>query len=216
MKHRIMFAALMACALIMQAPVAFAAPAPTPVTLPAQTASGSASDVVKTLYAHLEDTMKQGDQLGYNGRFKKLQPVVQAAYDMPYMTRLAVGLTWSKATPDEQQQLIAAFSDFSAANYAHNFAKSDGEKFEVTGEKSFNDGVIVETKLTPKGKEPIALNYLMHKDDKGVWKIVDVYLDGSISELATRRSEFSAIANHDGIPTLINSLGEKSKSMGPS
>jgi phospholipid transport system substrate-binding protein len=190
-----------------------AAPTAAPVT---EASTSTASAVVKNFYARLSDTMKQGDQLGFSGRFKKLQPAVQTAFDMPYMTRVAVGLVWSKATPDEQQQLISAFTDFSVANYAHNFAKDTGVQFDVVDEKPIKDGVIVETKLTPKDKDPIALNYLMHKDAQGTWRIADVYLDGSISELANRRSEFSAIAAHDGIPALVNSLGEKSKSMGPS
>lgn len=205
---------------LMGAPLVFAAPASapttsakTPATAPTDT---PASAVVRNLYVQLTDAMKQGEQLGFAGRFKKLQPTIKAAFDMPYMTRVSVGLVWSKATPDEQAQLISAFSDFSVANYAHNFAKFNGEQFNVVDEKQIKDGVIVETTLTPKDKTSIVLNYLMHKDDKGTWRIADVYLDGSISELATRRSEFSSIANRDGIPALVNSLGEKSKSMGPS
>lgn len=223
MKFRVFFAVLtLATALGGLGSYAHAVPATTPTASAPAPATASAiptttaSAVIKNFYAQLTDVMKQGDQLGYSGRFKKLQPIVQSSYDMPYMTRVAVGMVWSKATPNEQKQLIEAFSDFSTANYAHNFAKFNGEEFIVTDEKPIKDGVIVETKLTPKDHDPVTLNYLMHKDDKGTWRIADVYLDGSISELATRRSEFSSIANRDGIPALVNSLGEKSKSMGPS
>jgi phospholipid transport system substrate-binding protein len=198
------------------ASVALAAPAMNAPAVETTAEPTAASSVVKNFYTQLADTMKQGEQLGYSGRFKKLQPTVKVAFDMPYMTRVAVGTVWSQATPDEQQQLIAAFSDFSVANYAHNFAKYNGEQFTVVDEKPIKDGAIVETTIKPKDKDPVALNYLMHKDDQGNWSIVDIYLNGSISELATRRSEFSSIATHDGIPALVNSLGEKSKSMGPS
>jgi phospholipid transport system substrate-binding protein len=132
------------------------------------------------------------------------------------MTRLAVGLVWTKATPEEQKQLIAGFSSFSTANYANNFTSFNGEQFDVIGEKAFKDGVIVETKLTPKDHDVVALNYLMRKNDQGAWKIIDVFLDGSISELANRRSEFGSIANREGIPALVNTLGTKSKANGPS
>lgn len=220
-ERRAFFAVLTLAVALSGAPLVVHAAPPT-ATAPSQAptntvpTSSAASAVIKNFYAQLTEVMKQGDQLGYSGRFKKLQPIVQASYDMPYMTRVAVGLVWSKASPAEQQQLISAFSDFSTANYAHNFAKYNGEEFTITDEKPIKDGVIVETKLQPKDHDPVALNYLMHKDDKGAWRIADVYLDGSISELATRRSEFGAIANRDGIPALVNSLGEKSKSMGPS
>ena len=209
---KIFLVLLCSVAIFSYAPLAMAEnnPAPTPA------AEAAAASVVKKFYSQLTDVMKQGDQLGFSGRFKKLKPVVTGAYDLPLMTRLSVGLVWSKATADEQQQLISAFSDFSVANYASQFVRYDGEQFTITDEKATNDGVIVETKLQTKTGKNIALNYLMHQDDKGNWRIVDVLLDGSISELATRRSEFSSIANHDGIPALVNSLGEKSKQMGPS
>lgn len=179
-------------------------------------APSPASGVVKTFYAQLTSVMKEGGKLGFAGRFKKLEPAVKAAFNLPLMTRLAVGLVWSKATPEEQQQLISAFSDFSVANYASRFASYDGERFEVTGEKPVTGGVMVETTLKPRDSDPIALNYLVKPDDKGAYRIVDVFLAGAISELATRREEFSAIANRNGIDALVNSLGEKSRQLGPS
>ena len=160
--------------------------------------------------------MKQGDQLGFAGRYKKLEPAVKAAFDLPLMTRFAVGLDWAKATPEEQQALISAFSDFSVATYASEFKTYNGEIFKVIDEKQTPDGVIVETELTPKDHAPVALNYLMKPDEKGNLRIVDVFLDGAISQLAARRSEFTSIVRRDGIPALVNSLGDKAKQMGPS
>ena len=68
--------------------------------------------------------------------------------------------------------------------------------------------------LTPKDSEPVVLNYLVRADDKNQLRIVDVYLDAAISELATRRSEFGAIIKRDGFPALITSIIEKNKKMG--
>ena len=41
------------------------------------------------------------------------------------------------------------------------------------------------------------------------WLISDIYLDGAISEVATRRSEFAAIRKSDGIDGLIAALNRK-------
>jgi phospholipid transport system substrate-binding protein len=41
------------------------------------------------------------------------------------------------------------------------------------------------------------------------WLISDVYLDGAISEVATRRSEFAAILRNEGIDGLIAALNRK-------
>jgi phospholipid transport system substrate-binding protein len=41
------------------------------------------------------------------------------------------------------------------------------------------------------------------------WLISDIYLDGAISELATRRSEFAAILKNEGIDGLSTALNRK-------
>jgi phospholipid transport system substrate-binding protein len=41
------------------------------------------------------------------------------------------------------------------------------------------------------------------------WLISDIYLDGAISEVATRRSEFAAILKSQGIDGLIAALNRK-------
>jgi phospholipid transport system substrate-binding protein len=201
--RKILIAVVIAAGLSLAAP-AFAAP--------------SATSVVQKFYDTLTSVMKDGNNLGFSGRYKKLAPAINAAYNLPLMTRYAVGPVWSQATPDEQKQLISAFSDFSIATYANRFTKYDGEQFQVLDQKpASGGGVIVETKLTPGGgDQPVQLNYLMKQDDKGAWRILDVYLDGSISELATRRSEFTDIVNRDGIPALVDQLGNKARAMGPS
>lgn len=192
------------------APPSFAAPAKA-----TQAAKVSATDVVQKFYDRLVDTMKDGEKLGFAGRFGKLEPAVKEAFDLPFMARLSVGPSWQQAQPAEQQKLIDAFSAFSVANYASQFTKYDGETFEVIGEKpATGGGTIVETKLIPNGEGPVTLNYLVRADENGQLKIVDVFLDASISQLATRRSEFTAIIKRDGFAALISSIVEKNKKMG--
>jgi phospholipid transport system substrate-binding protein len=193
------------------------APALSHAATPAQTPSNPAAKaVVKDFYTQLVDTMKQGNKLGFAGRYKKLAPAIRSAFNLPLMARYAVGPVWNEASPAEQQQLVSAFSDFSVATYASRFTSYDGERFDITGQKPSPGGVIVETKLTPKEGDAVTLDYLMKADDAGNWRIVDVFLAGAISELATRRAEFSSIVRRDGFPALVNSLSEKSKQMGPS
>ena len=43
----------------------------------------------------------------------------------------------------------------------------------------------------------------------GRWKIVDVYLDGTVSELALRRSEFSSIVKRESFDALIEAIDAK-------
>jgi phospholipid transport system substrate-binding protein len=54
----------------------------------------------------------------------------------------------------------------------------------------------------------VTINYLM-RDDDGAWQIADVYLDGTISQLATQRSEFHSILRRKGVDGLIATLKQK-------
>jgi len=178
--------------------------------------AGQATDTVQSFYNTLTETMKQGPELGFEGRVKKLEPALSKAFDLPFMARYAVGPAWSKAPKEEQEKLVASFMAFSVATYASRFTKYDGEKFEVLGEKPMTgkNTVMVETILTPKDAPPVSLNYMLKPDETGTLRIVDVYLDASISELATRRSEFGSVVKREGFPALLNSLAEKAKNMG--
>jgi len=182
-------------------------------------ASGTAAKAaIESFYTTLTGVMKAGNELGFSGRYRKLEPAIRKTFNLPLMTRFAVGPAWSQASAGEQQQLVSAFSDFSIATYASQFTKYDGEQFKVIDQKpASGGGVIVTTQLTPGGGgDPVSLDYLMRPDDKGAWRVVDVFMDGTISQLATRRAEFVSIVQRDGIPALVNELGEKSKQMGPS
>jgi phospholipid transport system substrate-binding protein len=125
------------------------------------------------------------------------------------MTRLAVGPRWTALSPQQQADLVAAFGNFSAATYASRFTHDAGERFEVSSDVTeTKDGAIVHTKLVRASDTPVHLDYLMKPSDGG-WKIEDVYLSGTISELATRRSEFTAVLDRGGPQALVDALRKK-------
>jgi phospholipid transport system substrate-binding protein len=156
-------------------------------------------------------TMKQADRLGIRGRYEKLAPVIRATFDLAAMTRIAVGPDWNAIAPGQQSELIEGFTQMTIATYANRFDGYSGERFEVEpASEARSTGRIVRTKLVPSSGESIALNYLM-RGSGDAWKIVDVYLTGTISELATRRSEFVAILKTGGPNALIESLRQQAE-----
>jgi len=163
----------------------------------------AAVDTVKGFYDTLLAVMKEANTLGLKGRYEKLDPAIRRAFNLALMTRLSVGPDWQKLGPEEQKNLTTAFSDFSISTYAARFNGYDGEHFEVDPQPTpTSGGVIVNTKLVETSGNVVQLNYLMRDGDAG-WQILDVYLKGTISELATRRSEFSAVLKRDGAPALL-------------
>jgi phospholipid transport system substrate-binding protein len=165
-----------------------------------------AADRIGALYGALLQTMQQAKQLGVKGRFERLAPVLSNTYDIPSMSRIAVGQSWGALNPAQQAGIIEAFTRMMIANYANQFDGFSGERFEIlqTIDRAPADKLI-KTKLVQASGKAVALDYLM-RSNGGEWKVVDVYLDGTISELASRRAEFSAILKSGGPDALINSL----------
>jgi phospholipid transport system substrate-binding protein len=177
-------------------------------------ASGDAREVIQVFCDRLLDVMKHGPQLGYQGRQDKLRPAVAEAYDMSAMTRGTLGPAANKLTPEESTSLADTFSRFSVATYAEQFNDWDGEKFEV-GEPhaSTNGMVVVPSRIVPKTGGPVEIDYLM-REDQGHWRIVDVLFDGSVSQVAVRRSEFVPILRKKGASGLIEMLDRQTSTLG--
>lgn len=169
----------------------------------------------KSLCDALLASMKRGSSLNFSGRRELLEPEIRRDLDLAFMTRLAVGPAWRNLAAADRQQLVDAFSDFSIATYAGRFKGYSGERFEVdpapTPQASGDS--IVHTKLFTSDPEPVQLDYLMRKTGGG-WRIIDVFLSGTISEMAARRSEYSAILRQGGAGALIDLLTKKTAELG--
>jgi len=173
--------------------------------------SGSEPQAVpQALSDALLQAMKRGPALDFAARVKALEPEVSRDYDMPLMTRLVVGPPWRSMSPDEQQALVAAFSEYSIAVYANRFKNFSGERFVVdpATAKLPSGDVIVHTRLLPHDGDPVELDYLMRSEPDG-WRIIDVLLSGTISQMAERRSEYSSALRDGGAAALIRLLRQK-------
>jgi phospholipid transport system substrate-binding protein len=175
---------------------------------PGSAAVPAPQDAVQGFYGVLLGTMRDGRALGESGRYARLAPAVDRTFDIPMMTRLAIGPAWGTLSPTQQQQLLAAFAHYIAATYADRFDSYSGEQLQVTGERPNGAEVMVQTKIAKSNGEATRLDYLM-RQDQGSWRISDVYLDGTISQLAVHRSEFHSILQREGVDGLVMALNRK-------
>lgn len=167
-----------------------------------------AVNAIKAFYATLLDTMKRGKELGLQGRAKELKPATESAFDLTEMTRLSVGPSWSGISEPERKALVDAVERLTVVNYAKNFSHFSGEQFVVAPDaKPRSDDKIVESKLVSASGSSVPFNYRLHSVD-GHWKIVDIYLNGSISQLALRRADFAATVQKLGANGLVSKLNE--------
>src|SRR6266567_2601506 len=178
------------------------------LSYPVHAATASGGDTVQGLYDALLGTMKNGRTLGQSGRFTQLEPVIRRSFDIASMTRLAVGPSWASLTEAQRQQVMESFGRYISAIYADRFDSYAGQKLQVTGEQPNAAGVMVRSQIVKANGEPVKVDYMMRRNGEG-WLISDIYLDGAISEVATRRSEFSAILKTGGVDGLIAVLNRK-------
>jgi phospholipid transport system substrate-binding protein len=164
---------------------------------------------VQALTASLLKAMRAGPAESTAERYRQLAPVIKQVFALPLMTSLSVGPDWASFKPQEQQALIAAFSRYTIANYAHNFHSYDGQKFQVDDNAvSRGEEKIVRSSLIPRDGTPADLLYRVRNVD-GTWKIIDVYYDG-ISQLILHRSDFGAAIASGGAPALLTHLQQVS------
>lgn len=171
-----------------------------------------ASQVVESLHAALLGVMKRADDLGYEGRRAELAPVVDRSFDFPFMARLALGRGWRALEEPDRDRWVGAFENLSLSTYAARFDGWSGQSFETLGVADADHGTrLVKTRLLLPDEDPVQLHYRLRESTDG-WRIIDIYLDGTVSEVAMRRSEFSSVFERQGFDALLSRLQAKIES----
>lgn len=168
----------------------------------------SARQVVEEFQNELLAVMKQGKELGFKGRYDKLDPAVRKSHDLPKIARIVVGKQWEELSAEQQAKLETVFSRLSISAYAHNFKDYSGESFTfVSEEETGRGGVVIHTDLHIPGEKDVKFDYMMKKKDDG-WRIINIIADG-VSDLALKRSEYTSVLAKDGFDMLIAKITEK-------
>jgi phospholipid transport system substrate-binding protein len=174
--------------------------------LPAGAEERSPTAVVGRLNATLAGVLEEAEALGWAGRVARLTPAVTEAFDVPFMAEKSLGQRWKTLTEAERGRWIEVSREFSVANYAANFDHDSGQTIELLGaEPAANGTTIVRTRIVDPGAESIAMSYRLHRSAGG-WRIIDVYLKGTVSELALRRADYTSVLARDGFEALVATM----------
>jgi phospholipid transport system substrate-binding protein len=167
---------------------------------------------IENYYQQLMPTLKAAGSLSVRERDRRFTPAITSAFDIGTMTRLAAGPAWGSFSGAQQAAVREAFARFLVADYAHQVSDYSGESFVVdpqTSSEARGGGEIVKTQLIQPGGRTIQINYLVRGG-----RVVDVYLNGTVSDLATRRDEFASIlAGGGGADALVKALRERTESL---
>jgi phospholipid transport system substrate-binding protein len=105
-------------------------------------------------------------------------------------------------------RLLNAFKSLTLATYASRFDGYSGQRFETIEEREgLRNDILVRTELVDTDGDTVALDYLVRQQD-GEWMVIDVFFK-RISEMATRKSEYTSVIRRNGIDGLIQLLEAK-------
>ena len=164
---------------------------------------------VEQLHAGLISIMKAGKTASFRQRYETIAPVIGRTFDLEAILRQVVGPRWRSLPADQQAALADAFRRYTIASYVANFDTYSGQRFETAPiVRAVGNDRVVETRIATPGGREHALDYVMRREGDG-WKVVDVLAEGSISRVASQRSEMRSVLADGGGAELLVSLRQK-------
>ncbi len=175
-------------------------------------ADSAASAPITALDGALISSMKAAASgQSFQARYQALAPVVEQSYDLPEVTKNSVGFLWSTLPADQQKELTELFTQFTISSYVSQFDGYSGQTLTVLPtEKTLGQKKIIETKLGSPGDSGVEIDYVVADSGNG-WKINDVLLNGTISQVAVHASDFASLVKSGDASQLISALKSKIK-----
>jgi phospholipid transport system substrate-binding protein len=136
-------------------------------------------------------------------------------FDFTRMTRLAVGRSWSQASPEQREALTKEFRTLLVRTYSSSLSQYRNQTIQVRPLQAApgDTDVLVRTAVIQEGGPPIPIDYRMEKTPQG-WKVYDVVVDGA-SLVTTYRGSFNDQIQRSGIDGLLKTLQERNRSGQP-
>lgn len=166
------------------------------------------AEVITHLHNGLISTMKDAGSLGFTGRYARLQPLITSTLDLDYIARFALLRFWAGLDHSQRADYLDIFRQLTVSTYASRFDGYNGERFRLVEEQSLpRERCLVRAALIKGNGEPIEFEYILHQT-AGHWRIINIIVDG-VSNLAIKRTEYSAVMKDAGFETLLDKLRAK-------
>jgi len=142
-------------------------------------------------------------------RFREL---LHENFDVPRITRFALGRYARRVSKDELKDFAALYEDLTVLTYAQLFATYAGQGFKVTKELGAPGDkylVVVSEISNPDGSFAARLDWQLLVKKSG-FAVVDIRVEG-ISMAIAQRDEFTAVLDRNGgdMPAFLGELADK-------
>ena len=146
------------------------------------------------------------------GIYNTTKKLITETYDTEKMLKMIIGDSWKNLNNEKKKEIINVFEEYIAKNYIKRFSKIKNLQFSSLEEKKIGTYKIVKSNLILGNDEKVSISYLLSLK-RQEWKIFDVLLAGSVSEVATKKSEFGSFIKKNNINLLIDALKKKNKEL---
>ena len=144
------------------------------------------------------------------GIYNTTKKLITETYDTEKMLKMIIGDSWKNLNNEIRKEIINVFEEYIAKNYIKRFSKIKSLQFSSLEEKKIGTYKTVKSNLILSNDEKVSISYLLSLK-RQEWKIFDVLLAGSVSEIATKKSEFKSFIANGNINPLIDALKQKNK-----
>jgi phospholipid transport system substrate-binding protein len=140
-------------------------------------------------------------------RREQLKRILFARFDFSEMSKRALGPSWRRRTPQEQDEFTRLFTDLLERTYAAVIESYTDEKIIYISEKLDGTYADVSSKIiTSKGQE-FSINYKTHLVGSE-WKVYDVVVE-NISMVNNFRAQFNRVISTYSYEELVRRLKNK-------
>lgn len=162
---------------------------------------------VDALNQELLALMRGGKALGYEGRFKKIDPVVRRTFMFEAVAQIALGTHWKKLDDAQKLAFMDKYRELSSATYAAQFKDYGGESFEFEAAQELKPGRVMVRYNLVAPKEKHVFEYQLTQFN-GEWRIINIIVDG-ISDLALKKAQYTSVIDREGFEALLARLAQK-------
>ena len=173
--------------------------------------SNTPDGLIKIIVADVITSIKSDPEI-QKGNIPRVVDLVEKKIvphtDMRRTTQLAMGKNWSKASPEQQNQLIMEFKNLLIRTYSGALSQLRDQTVQYKPLRAApgDTDVIVRTVVVGKA-DPIPLDYRLEKTNDG-WKVYDINIMGAWL-IEAYRNQFANQISQNGVDGLIRFLQER-------
>ena len=173
--------------------------------------SNTPDGLIKIIVADVITSIKSDPEI-QKGNIPRVVDLVEKKIvphtDMRRTTQLAMGKNWSKASPEQQNQLIMEFKNLLIRTYSGALSQLRDQtvQYKPLRAAPSDTDVIVRTVVVGKA-DPIPLDYRLEKTNDG-WKVYDINIMGAWL-IEAYRNQFTNQISQNGVDGLIKFLQER-------